>query len=346
MAASRFVIPSGKAPSHSGPTNVGQVDPNSMRSMLMLESVSHMMTETDWPYRAASIDLTSQGDEVGAFRLFGANNPNSIWDVFERKIDISIMNPSAILRMADRGVGLFSEPMQVALIAVMPHYDQLGFAVSNSSGLTSLTEIREKRYPLRLSVRGSLDACTTLLVEQVLKSHGFSYEDILSWGGSVSHDQSIPSESSPNQPSRIERMANGELDAIFEEAVMAWANDAVDAGMKFLDLDEDHLVMLEQEGFTRATMEKSRLTRLPADVATVDFCGWPIYTRVDASDLLIRKFCEALEARKNTIPWTWGPVKQKAMPLERMVLNAPDTPIDVAFHPAARECWTKLGYLK
>ena len=136
MAASRFVIPSSQAPSHSAPTNVGQVDPNSMRSMLMLESVSHMMTETDWPYRAASIELTSQGDEVGAYRLFGANNPNSIWDVFERKIDISIMNPSAILRMADRGVGLFSEPMQVALIAVMPHYDQLGFAVSNSSGLT------------------------------------------------------------------------------------------------------------------------------------------------------------------------------------------------------------------
>ena len=92
-------------------------------------------------------------------------------------------------------------------------------------------------------------------------------------------------------------------------------------------------------------IERSRYDRLPADVATVDFSGWPIYTRSDAPDLLIRKFCEGMEARKGTIPWQIGPLEQPALPLARMVTDSPETPLDVPFHPAAQAVWTKLGYL-
>ena len=346
MSEPHFVAPPKQGMATSVSMTLGQVDPMSIRSKLMLETVSHMMTEADWPYRVATIDLLSQGDEIGSFRIFGANNPNSLREVFERRLDIAIMNPGVILSMAHRGVGLFSQPMEVALITVLPHYDQLAFAVSKSSGLTSLSDIREKRYPLKLSVRGSLDACTTLLVDKVLKTHGFSYEDILSWGGSISYDQPMPRDSFPGLPSRIERVVSGELDAIFEEGVVVWANEAIEADMRLLDIDEEHLVLLEKQGFKRGTLEKSRLTKLPADVATIDFSGWPVFCRMDTSDLLIRKFCEALEARKDSIPWTWGPVKQKPMPLEKMVVDAADTPLDLPFHPAAKEFWTKMGYLK
>ena len=312
----------------------------------MLETASFMITEWDWPYRETTISLRSQGDEEGCFRLFGANNPDSIGQVFRRELDISIMNPGVILSMAHRGTGLFSEPMQVALIAVIPHYDQLGFAVTRASGLTSLDDIREKRFPLRVSVRGSLDASTTRLVEKVLNIHGFGYSDILAWGGSVSYDQPMPHQSPPNQASRVGRVVNGEFDAIFEEGVIVWADKAVEAGMRFLGIDGHRLAQLEQAGFKRGVMEKARLTRLEEDFATVDFSGWPIYTRVDASDLLIRKFCEGMEARKDSIPWNWGPVKQKELPLAAMLVDSPATPIDVPFHPAAREFWRKTGYLK
>ena len=325
---------------------VGPVDPPGIRAKLMLEIASHMMSEWDWPYRQAVIDIASQGDELGAFRLFGANNPETIRQVFKREIDISILNPGVILKMAHHGIGLYSEPMQVALIAVMPHYDQLAFAVSESSGLKSLDDIREKRFPLRVSVRGSQDACTTLLVDKVLNIHGFSYADIISWGGSVSYDQPMPHQTPPNQQSRIDRVRSGELDAIFEEGVVVWANPALAAGMRFLNIEERRLVELEKIGFKRGTLEKSRYGKLPADVNVVDFSGWPIYTRVDASDLLVRKFCEAMEARKAVMPWNFGPLKQEPMPLNKMVLDTPATPIDLPFHPAAREFWVKMGYLK
>ena len=93
-------------------------------------------------------------------------------------------------------------------------------------------------------------------------------------------------------------------------------------------------------------LEKSKFEALPSDVTAVDFSGWPIYTRADASDLLIRKFCQAMEARKGSIPANFGPVQQEPLPLRKMVVDSPATPIDLPFHPAAREFWTKMGYLK
>lgn len=333
----------GAAPSSGQYRSPAPIDPLSIRAKLMLETSSYMMSESDWPYRQTTVELRSQGDEEGVFRLFGANHPDSVRRVFERNLDVAILNPSAILSMAHRGVGLFSEPMEVALIAVIPHFDQLGFAVSKASGLTSLDDIREKRFPLRLSVRGSLDLSTTRLVELVLQAHGFGYDDILAWGGSVSYDQPMPM---PNDDARLGRAARGEIDALFEEGVMLWANGAEDAGLRFLDLEESRLAELERLGFRRGTIEQSRYGRLPADVATVDFSGWPIYTRRDASDLLVRTFCEGMEARKGSIPWQIGPVEQPDLPLGRMVTESAETPLDVPFHPAALEVWTRLGYLQ
>ena len=142
------------------------------------------------------------------------------------------------------------------------------------------------------------------------------------------------------------RAAKGEIDAIFEEGVVVWADKVEDAGMRFLGIDEDHLVDLECIGFRRGKIEKSRFNSLPADVVTLDFSGWPIYARVDTSDLLIRKFCEAMEAKKDVIPWNFGPLKQPNMPLEKMVVESAATPIDLPFHRAAQEFWIKMGYLK
>ena len=74
---------------------------------------------------------------------------------------------------------------------------------------------------------------------------------------------------------------------------------------------------------------------------TVDFSGWPIFTRADLPDDIIACFCTALEARKDLIPWQGeGP-----LPLERMCRDSEDTPLDIPLHPGAERFWRSQGYL-
>jgi hypothetical protein len=93
------------------------------------------------------------------------------------------------------------------------------------------------------------------------------------------------------------------VDAIFDEAVKRWTNQALDAGMRFLALEEEHTTRLEEIGFRRATLSKAIYPKLPADVSTVDFSGWPIFTHARVSDDIVRSFCVALDNRKDRIPW-------------------------------------------
>jgi hypothetical protein len=82
-------------------------------------------------------------------------------------------------------------------------------------GANIRTSSSTARYPLRVSTRGSLDACTPIMVDVVLRAHGFSLDDIRAWGGEISLDQPMP-----NHPSRIGRLERGEIDAIFDEGVV------------------------------------------------------------------------------------------------------------------------------
>ena len=59
-------------------------------------------------------------------------------------------------------------------------------------------------------------------------------------------------------------------------------------------------------------------------------------------DGIVRQLCAGLDARKHLIPWEQpGP-----LPVERMCLDAPDTPLDVPLHPAAERFWRERGYLR
>jgi TRAP-type uncharacterized transport system substrate-binding protein len=318
---------------------VAPVDPTNLRPMLFLEAARDMMLNDDWPFRAVTVVMEDHGGS-GRFAFYGANHPDAVEEVHARRIDISILNPAAMLTMAHRGTGAFTSPKEVATIAVLPHDDRLGFAVADRLGFAGLADIAAARYPLRVSVRGSVDACTPIMVDVVLRAYGFSLDDIRGWGGEISYDQPMP-----NHPSRIGRLERGEIDAIFDEGIVMWANLLAAAGAGFLPLDPEHLTALEAQGFRRALIEKSRYPSLPADVPAVDYSGWPIYCRADTPAPLVEKFCQALVRRRDHIPWDIGGVSQPPLPLERMVRESPVTPLDVPLHPQAAAVWQQHGFL-
>ena len=62
---------------------------------------------------------------------------------------------------------------------------------------------------------------------------------------------------------------------------------------------------------------------------------------IDESLGIAKQICEALEARKDRIPWQGeGP-----LPLDRMCVDTLDAPLTVPLHPAAERFWRDRGYL-
>jgi TRAP-type uncharacterized transport system substrate-binding protein len=302
----------------------------------VLEVASELVDQPQWRYRQARIGLREQGGDGWLIALLGSDSPAAIAQVASGEVQVAMINPAAPLALAFRGTGPFREPIALRAIAVVPSPDQLAFAVTKKSGVNSLRELRERRLPLRVSIRGQMDHSLHLVVKEVLSAAGFSLEDIASWGGQVRYDPGLP-----KGPNRLGAAQRGEVDMIIDEAVHNWLNIALDSEMRVLPLDEAMLAHLETLGFQRAVLPKAHYPKLESDVPTLDFSGFPVYTHANVPDSIVTAVCGALEARKQKIIWQEpGP-----LPLDTMCRDTPAGPLNIPLHPAAERFWRERGYL-
>ena len=155
------------------------------RSRLALEIAAELVGTDGWPYLRAHIDLRQSDFDEAGFGLFGSGSPEGIDEVAQGRAGLAMINPSAMLTMAYRGTGPFTRPLPVRVIAVLPSYDQITLGVMERTGLRSFADIHEQRYPLRVSVRGPKTNSVPLVANEICKAHGFTLDDIESWGGEV-----------------------------------------------------------------------------------------------------------------------------------------------------------------
>ena len=310
--------------------------PHTTRSRLMLEVASQLVSRKDFSYLQARISLREQGADEWPLTLFASDSPATIDEVAAGKVQFAIINPSMILKLAALGSAPFKEPIPLRVIAVLPALDQMVFAVKRETGLNSFSDIRARKFPLRVSLRAQPDHSLHLIVDHVLKAAGFSLNDIVSWGGKVRYDAGMA-----YGPNRIGAMQREEIDAIFDEGASAWGNMALELGMNFLPLDDVLLQRLESVGLRRGVMERRYFPKLTDDVQTLDFSGWPIYTHQNTADALVTDFCRALEESQERIPWA----QEAPLPLAQMVRDTPEGHLEVPLHPAAERFWRKRGYL-
>lgn len=316
--------------------NPGGVYPVTMRSKLMLEAAAELVGWSDWQDRQVEINFRIQGADRWRVRFFASDAPSSVEEVASGRADFAICNPGAVLAMALNGKGPYKEPIPVRAILVLPQFDQFAFAVKADTGIASLADIRDRKYPLRVSLRGQPDHSVHMVSSQVLEVYGFSFDDIERWGGQVRMDDEFP-----NGPNRIEAVARGEVDAVWDEALGMFGARALELGMRFLPVDEPELARLEAMGMRRVAIPRVSYPQLDADVWTIDFSGWPVFCLESAPDDLVTAFCAAVEARKANVPW-YG---QGPMDLQFMVSDQPEAPLTIPLHPAAERYWRSKGYL-
>jgi hypothetical protein len=307
------------------------------RSRVVLEIASEFVAVPGEERRQAKVLLRQQGTSEWAIGLFGSSTNEGVDEVASGESALAMINPSGALTVAYRGKGPYQWPQPVRLIAVIPSLDQYVFAVDKRLGLTHFEDIGVQRVPLKVSVRGQRDHCLHMILDHVMEASGFLPVDFKDWGGVLLHEGMYP------QPgdAKFQALARGEINAIFDEAADYWLDAALDAGLTILALKDETMRKLEAMGYRRAIINKARYPRLPNDILTVDFSGWPIFVREDLAEDIVTKICAGLDKRKDMIPWE----KPGPLPVERMCLDREDTPFDVPFHPAAERYWRSRGYM-
>jgi TRAP-type uncharacterized transport system substrate-binding protein len=226
-------------------------------------------------------------------------------EVGNRALDVGITTPSTAAHLAREGAGIYSSPMPgLRALAAFPHIDCIVFAVAQETGLESLEQLVEERYPLRLvtgrrSAPGN-DDVLTFAVEEVLRAYGTSYADIESWGGTVIY----------GGPTHIggSALLQGEADALFHEARTQpiWREIADARPMRFLSVREDvRNAMRERYGFGEFTIEPGDYRGVEAPVPTVDFSGWLLFCRDDLpydQAYAIAQACAEIGERGDELP--------------------------------------------
>jgi TRAP-type uncharacterized transport system substrate-binding protein len=288
------------------------------------------------------LSLLPRGKQENCIALsFAADSFRELKLLAERKVSLAWINPSASVTLAYRGTGPLRGRIPLRVIGTFPSWDVMGFAVRESTGITSLEQIKKERVPLRLSTgpvgkRDLVESPVTFMVHAALRAAGFGIADLRKWGGKV-HAVSRPS-----HPDRRAGIENGTIDAVFDEGIKSWGQTALDHGFRYLPIDGPVLRRLAALGYRRGVVPESQFKGLAADVATIDFSGWPMVVHADLPDDVAYALCEALEARRRMIPTdNFRPLR-----IADLCANSDEAPYDVPLHPGARRFYRERGYLK
>jgi TRAP-type uncharacterized transport system substrate-binding protein len=282
-----------------------------------------------------------RNDRKGISLSFATGGFREIEAVAAGKVSLAWVNPSALLTMAYRGKGSFRKRLPLRTLAVFPSYDVMGFAVHESTGIASLSQIKKRRFPLNLSTRlvtstALRENSTMFTVAAVMRAAGFSFAELRKWGGKI-HLAARPSD-----PARRESIEKGTVNAVFDEGIKSWARTALENGFRFLPVDGTVLKKLVAMGYRQTFMTQSRFPGLPENVSTIDFSGWPMIVRADMPDDVAYALCEAIEKRKEVIPTD----NYKSLEIAQLCANDEEAPYDVPLHRGAERFYRGRGYLR
>jgi TRAP-type uncharacterized transport system substrate-binding protein len=289
-------------------------------------------------YRSASLSPTSRVNLGLGYRDSKLGGTAIPLLVDQKKCDFGFANPAGLARMAQLGVGPYKKKLSLRAIGVFPSWDRLVFAVRRDSGIQSLDEIREKKYPLVVSTRAGGEFHATLyVINQILKAHGFSFDDIRKWGGKVLRVQS------PSDPARAEQLRSGKVHAVFDEGIKTWGALALESGMKFLPVRDDVLRKMQRLGFGGAALTRTAFPNLEQDIATVDFSGWTFFCHQKLPAAIAYTMAKAIDRCRDKIEADH--LDRKTMTMEEFCRGGDGGQLTIPLHRGAKRYFREKGYL-
>jgi len=105
-------------------------------------------------------------------------------ELIERgEIDLALSS-GCLVYTATRGEDPFEQKYENVKSISKLYPAAMQYAVTASSGIASFNDVKEKEFPLKISI-GPQGALTEWATKNMLLEYGITYEDIRNWGGSV-----------------------------------------------------------------------------------------------------------------------------------------------------------------
>jgi uncharacterized protein len=200
----------------------------------------------------------------------------------------------------------------------------------------SLGDIAARKIPLNVSTRSlGVYNTTAFTVEKILGFYGLSFAKIKRWGGRVYESPR------PTSPARLQGIRNGKVNAVFDEGIHNWLEEALDHDFDVLPLEPDVLKQLETLGYRRSLLPAAKFAKLTRDIETIDFSGWPLITHRWLSNDLAYSICQAIDARQSVIPVD----DDSPLDMRMMCRTSESAPLDIPLHPGAKKYYEENGYL-
>ena len=297
---------------------------------LAMNVASDPTTPQDGDRELCIVVGSGSGDQFKPLFRMATGAPLLAHAVMRGELEMAVVNPSALLTQAYRGVGLFREKLPLRVIAVYPSWDRFAFMFHQRTGIRSLKDVRDKKSPLRISVRQDPTHASRIFIDQALAYYGFSLADIEGWGGKL-----IKS-TRPADAIRMNPIRDGQVDAIWDEGLSGWFTPSMKNGFNPIDIEPDHFEYLATLGWRRASIPVG-LWEMTYEHFCIDFSGWPLYAHESLPDEIAYKVASSVEMRKNDISW-----EEDYIGPEQLFMDTEATPFDVPLHPGAQKFFDEM----
>ncbi len=171
-----------------------------------------------------------------------------------------------VCRWAMEGKVAFNKKIDVitGLVGGLDRY-YAGIMATKRSGITSLEEVAKKKMPVRI-VSQPVGSASETSMKLILQAYGMSYEDIKSWGGSVTPTATGVAQS---------QMADGKADVWINMIVAghpAISELAISTELVFLPMSDEIIDKLKVHGYEKALLPAKTFKGQDQDVPML---GWP-----------------------------------------------------------------------